>query len=90
MIAALVVANLGQLAVLAYLIRQTTAERKQLTAAALQANNLPDAARTFARADADARRRVEAQLAAAKEGISQDGTFSAANPWGRPEKPIGV
>jgi|TARA_R110002020_G_scaffold1690_5_gene7691 hypothetical protein len=80
---ALTVTNAATLAALVYQGVRDQRERSALLAAALQANDLPDARRVLTQADQDARRRVADQLEASKMQVNPDGTLI-------PSKPIGV
>ena len=79
----LAITNIATLAALVYQGVRDQRERASLMAAALQANDLPDARRVLAKADQDARRRVSDQLEASKMQVNPDGTII-------PSKPIGV
>lgn len=78
------VLNLALVGALVYTGRTHSIERQALTAAALQANNLPDAAR---RVDHEAeKRRADAHLKLVKEIQDNGGVFTPPET----QKPLGV
>lgn len=82
------ISNIFTLGLLAFVFVRDQRERSALVAAALQANNLPDAKRAFAQADQDARRRVEKQLEDMKARVNEDGTLKMPEPV--TPKPVGI